>query len=123
MKLLNYILCVFIFVSLFIQCSSHKKIEYNLPETVSAENREIILGRLEKGKVLYKLNCSSCHGIFTKGKDSIPNFTKDQIDNYRSAVLMANDKKNHAVATKMSPQQLDYIILFLSLRKHPQEKK
>jgi cytochrome c553 len=85
---------------------------------MSAENRAIYMDRLEKGKILYQMNCSNCHGIFTKGKDSVPNFTKDQISNYRSAVLMANDKKNHAVAAKMSPQQLDYIILFLSLRKH-----
>lgn len=85
---------------------------------MSAETRAIYMERLDKGKTLYKLNCASCHGIFTKGKDSIPNFTKDQINNYRSAVLMAKDQRNHAVAAKMSPQQLDYIIMFLSLRKH-----
>ena len=85
---------------------------------MSAETRSIYMDRLEKGKILYKINCSSCHGIFTNGKDSIPNFTKDQVSNYRSAVLMAKDKKNHTVAAKMSPQQLDYIILFLTLRKH-----
>ena len=79
---------------------------------MSDETRSVYMERLEKGKVLFKLNCSGCHGIFTKGKDSVPNFTKDQISNYRAAVLMANDKKNHAVAAKMSPQQLDYIIFF-----------
>lgn len=110
---------IFILVCIILlYCKPQKKIEYNLPEPMSAETRSIYMERLEKGKILYKLNCSSCHGIFTKGKDSVPNFTKDQIDNYRSAVLMAKDKKNHAVAARMSPQQLDYIILFLSLRKH-----
>jgi hypothetical protein len=116
---LNYCLLVLILSAFaFVQCVTKKKIEYNLPEPMSEETRAIYMERLDKGKTLYKLNCSSCHGIFTKGKDSIPNFTKDQISNYRSAVLMAKDKKNHAVANKMSPQQLDYIILFLSLRKH-----
>src|ERR1700709_427374 len=100
------------------RCTAHKKIEYNLPEPMSTETRAIYMERLDKGKILYKLNCSSCHGIFTKGKDSIPNFTKDQIDNYRSAFKMARDKKNHAVAVRMSPEQLDYVIMFLSLRKH-----
>ncbi len=112
----SFIFILICFILLY--CTPKKKIEYNLPEPMSAETRSIYMERLEKGKILYKLNCSSCHGIFTKGKDSVPNFTKDQIDNYRSAVLMAKDKKNHAVAAKMSPQQLDYIILFLSLRKH-----
>jgi cytochrome c553 len=118
MKLFFIIFIIPICGILFFQCASQKKIEYNLPEPMSAENRAVYMDRLEKGKILYKLNCSSCHGIFTKGKDSVPNFTKDQINNYRSAVLMANDKKNHSAAAKMNPQQLDYIILFLSLRKH-----
>jgi cytochrome c553 len=118
MKIIYSILIILVFGELFTQCTSHKKIEYNLPEPLSVETRSIYMERLEKGKILYKMNCSSCHGIFTKGKDSIPNFTKDQVDNYRSAVLMAKDKQNHAVAAKMSPQQLEYIILFLSLRKH-----
>jgi|SRR5450432_878753 cytochrome c553 len=117
MKLFYSISVIFVCVLLFMRCSE-KKIEYNLPEPMSAETRSIYMERLDKGKTLYKLNCSSCHGIFTKGKDSIPNFTKDQINNYRAAVMMAKDQKNHAVAVKMSPQQLDYIIMFLSLRKH-----
>lgn len=118
MKSYFRITVILICVIFYIRCTSHNKMEYNLPEPMSAETRAIYMERLEKGKTLYKINCSACHGIFTKGRDSIPNFTKDQIDNYRSAVLMARDKKNHAVATKMSPQQLDYIIMFLSLRKH-----
>ena len=118
MKIFYFISAVILISFVFTKCASKKKIEYNLPEPMSAETRSIYMERLDKGETLYKLNCSSCHGIFTKGKDSIPNFTKDQIDNYRSAVLMAKDKKNHAVAAKMSPQQLDYIIMFLSLRKH-----
>src|SRR5450755_777779 len=117
MKFIYCIFVIFICAVFFIQCAE-KKIEYNLPEPMSAETRSIYMERLDKGKTLYKLNCSSCHGIITKGKDSIPNFTKDQINNYRAAVMMAKDQRNHAVAAKMSPQQLDYIIMFLSLRKH-----
>lgn len=118
MKLLYSIAFLILCIVLFIQCRAKKKIEYNLPEPMSAETRGIYMERIEKGKILFKLNCSGCHGIFTKGKDSIPNFTKDEINNYRAAVMMARDKRNHAVAAKMSPQQLDYIITFLSLRIH-----
>ena len=117
MKLFCSIGFIFISTVLLVRCAE-KKIEYNLPQPMSEQTRAVYLERLDKGKSLYKLNCSACHGIFTKGKDSIPNFTKDQINNYRAAVLMAKDQRNHAVAAKMSPQQLDYIILFLSLRKH-----
>jgi hypothetical protein len=118
MKSVYAISIIIITTVLVSRCTAHKKIEYNLPEPMSAQTRSIYMERLDKGKILYKLNCSSCHGIFTKGKDSIPNFTKDQIDNYRSAFKMARDKKNHAAAIKMSPEQLDYVIMFLSLRKH-----
>ena len=62
---------------------------------MSAETRAIYMERLDKGKILFKEHCSGCHGIFTKGRDSVPNFTKDQISNYRAAVLMAKDQKNH----------------------------
>src|SRR5450631_4757869 len=117
MKLFCSIGFIFIGAVFLIRCAE-KKIEYNLPQPMSDQTRAVYMERLDKGKTLYKLNCSTCHGIFTKGKDSIPNFTKDQINNYRAAVMMAKDQKNHAVAAKMSPQQLDYIIMFLSLRKH-----
>lgn len=67
--------------------------------------------------MLYKLHCSGCHGIFTKGKDGIPNFTKIQIDNYHTTALIGMDPKNHAVAKKMSSEQIDQVVTFLRLRK------
>jgi hypothetical protein len=110
-------LFLFIFSACCMCCSSNQKIEYNIPEPISAENKAIYLERCEKGRILFKENCSGCHGIFTKGKDGIPNFTKDQIDSYRAVATIGKDKTNHAVAAKMSPQQLDYIMTFLTLRK------
>lgn len=110
--ILALIVCAFLF-----NCTSQKKTEYDIPSHVPAENRKLLIERAEKGKVLYKLYCSGCHGIFSKGKDGIPNFTKTQIDNYHTAALIGLDPNNHAVAKKMSSQQIDYIITFLRLRK------
>jgi len=70
----------------------------------------------QKGKVLYKEHCSSCHGIFTRGKDNIPNFTKVQLDNY-SARFLKGDPQAHAVARKMSVDQLNEVVVFLRFRK------
>lgn len=81
------------------------------------ENKKLLIERAEKGKVLFKIHCSGCHGIFTKGKDGVPNFTKIQIDNYHATALIGLDPNNHTVAKKMSSQQIDYIITFLRLRK------
>ena len=98
------------------QCSSQKKVEYNIPPTASKEYKTLLTERLDKGKALYKIYCSDCHGIFSKGKDSIPNFSKDQIDNY-NALFVKQDPKSHAVARKLSQDQIDYILTFLRLRK------
>lgn len=101
----------------FYQCSNQKKVEYDIPSHVTKLNRELLIQKADKGKVLYKLHCSGCHGIFTKGKDSIPNFTKIQIDNYHTAALIGIDARNHAVARKMSAEQVDQVITFLRIRK------
>jgi mono/diheme cytochrome c family protein len=83
---------------------------------VTKENRDKFIEKCEKGKILYKIHCAGCHGIFTKGKDSIPNFTKIQIDSYNAAALIGIDQNNHAVAKKMSSEQIDQVITFLRLR-------
>jgi mono/diheme cytochrome c family protein len=101
----------------FTRCIFEKKTQYDIPSHVPAENRKLLFERAEKGKVLYKLHCGGCHGIFTKGKDGVPNFTKIQIDNYHATALIGLDPNNHAVAKKMSSQQIDYVITFLRLRK------
>ena len=104
--------------TLFHRCGTQSKVtEYEIPDHVTKENRELFIEKCEKGKVLYKLHCGGCHGIFTKGKDGIPNFTKKQIDSYHAAALIGIDPRNHAVAKKMSSDQIDQIITFLRLRK------
>ena len=66
---------------------------------------------------MYKAECAECHGIFGKGKDSIPNFTREQYDDYQAAYL-AGDSTNHAVMAKMTPEEMNAVYLFLTdLRK------
>ena len=112
-----YTISFFAFCVVLSKCGSQKKVEYDIPSHVPAENKALLIARAEKGKELYKIHCSGCHGIFTKGKDSIPNFTKLQIDNYQTTALIGLDPKNHAVAKKMSSEQVDYVVTFLRLRK------
>jgi len=114
----NMKILIFLITSaVLFQCSSQNKTTYDIPGHVTPDNKVLLIERAEKGKVLYKMYCSGCHGIFTKGKDGIPNFTKIQVDNYHSAALLGIDPVNHAVAKKMTPEQIDYVITFLRLRK------
>ena len=115
-KLLLYIIVVCFTSILLTQCNSPKKMEYNIPATASGEYKIALQERLDKGKNLYKIYCSGCHGIFSKGKDSIPNFSEQQIDNY-NALFVKQDAKSHAVARKLSQEQIDYILTFLRLRR------
>ncbi len=104
-----------IFMVLFLQCITRDKTKYNFPKTLSEEQRKDFEDKCKKGRGLYKIHCSECHGIFTSGKDKIPNFTDTQIDNY-GARFMRRDPTNHAVAQKMSPEQLADVLNFLRYR-------
>ena len=113
----TFTISAIIFCVVLSRCASQKKTEYDIPSHVPPENKALLIARAEKGKALYKIYCSGCHGIFTKGKDGIPNFTKVQIDNYHATALIGLDQTNHAVAKKMSSDQIDYVVTFLRLRK------
>jgi mono/diheme cytochrome c family protein len=99
-------------------CAAHRTVTYVLTPDVTGENRARLIDRFDKGKVLYKVHCSGCHGIFGNARDTMPDFTEVQFDNYKTQYLNA-DPTNHAVKDKLSQQQLDYIFTFLRLLKRP----
>jgi len=102
---------------LAIKCTS-KKVLYTVPETITGDSRLAMEERLQEGQALFKIYCSRCHGIFSKGKDSIPNFSKTEIESYKASVIL-DDQKNHAVTQKVRPQDLEKIFEFLLYRKKP----
>ena len=111
-----FVITVFSICFFLMECGSSKKVEYDIPSHYTPQARENAIAWFEKGKILYKEDCAGCHGIYKKGKDSVPNFTKTQIDNY-NAMYIKGDPKNHSVAANLSPEQLYYILTFLRLRK------
>jgi len=113
---ISYLFVILLLLLTAIQCVSQKKITYVIPENYTPAQKEDFLKSMEKGQALYKANCGSCHGIFTKGEDYAPNFTHEQVDNY-SAAYLRGDPKNHAVALKMSNDQFFSVMAFLSSRK------
>lgn len=107
---------------LLVQCKAAQKVTYNFPADYPEAVRKEAVELFYKGEVLYKANCASCHGIFTKGKKDIPNFTQTQLDNY-SARFLKGDPLNHAVARKMSEEQLNQVVVFLAYKKQMPNKK
>ncbi|CAN5858589.1 hypothetical protein BH11BAC4_BH11BAC4_20690 [soil metagenome] len=113
---LKYIILSFVLVITIVQCNTSKKIVYKIPSYYTGERKTELMTNLEKGKQLFKKYCSNCHGIFTKGKDSVPNFTNTEIKNYLTA-YQTNDAKNHAAMKKLLPEEMSMILTFLQLRK------
>lgn len=103
-------------VALLMQCASRTKIEYELPPGIPAQNQQHVMNLLNKGAALYKSNCSKCHGIFSKGKDTIPNFTTQQVESYKARFEMSHPE-NHAFAQNMHREDLDAVFYFLNNRK------
>ncbi len=97
-------------------CQPKLQIEYNIPENIPEANRIELMRILNEGKTNYKIHCSSCHGIFSSGKEHIPNFTKVQLDNYTTKNI-TDDTENHGNARKMSQQELKSVLIFLNLIK------
>lgn len=116
MKPAYILLILFSFLCFLPYCKTTKETAYIIPEQYTGETRQNLINMLEHGQKLYKIHCARCHGIFTNGKDSIPNFSKTQIENYEAAFIR-NDSTNHAVAQKIRPYDLDMILQFLAFRK------
>jgi len=111
----SFAICVLSVMILF-ACTT-RKVEYAFPDDAKAlPGYPELMEHLEAGKKLYKAHCTGCHGVFTKGKKGIPNFSRVQLDNYNSNFIK-KDPKNHAVAQKLSKDQLNDIIIFLTFVK------
>lgn len=89
-----------------------------VPPSFSHVDSSRLIKNWTLGIRLYKNNCASCHGIFGASKDTIPNFSKVQFDDYKSSYL-AGDSSNHAVMAKMTEEELNDVFLFLTdLKRH-----
>ena len=91
-----------------------------VPASFSHTDSVKLINNWKIGMRFYRANCSGCHGIFGKGKDSIPNFSQIQYDDYKTSFLMG-DAKNHAVMAKMTETELNAVYLFLTGLKPKEE--
>lgn len=112
---LKIITCLLLLTVIGARCVMHKK-AYVIPADYMGATRDNLDKMLAEGQKLYKIYCSGCHGIFSKGKDSVPDFSKTQIEGYKASALL-DDPKNHSVAMQLRAEDLDLILQFLSFRK------
>ncbi len=64
-------------------CVSQPKLQYYpFPDDIAAEAKTQNLAQIEKGRILYGINCAKCHNKKINGKIIIPDFTVQQLDAY-----------------------------------------
>ena len=106
----------------FAHCVVHKKAKYIYPEGISEKEKDNLFAVLEKGRKLYEAYCSNCHDNPKSGKAGMPDFSKQQMDNYTAAALR-RDPKNHSAAANMDSEQLNEVFMYLRFRKKEAKDK
>ena len=108
------IYAVIIGTHLMMQCTSTREL-YNVPDEFSDEDKIELVLIANKGKKLYGVHCSKCHGKIYKSMDQGPVFTQEQIKAYEVSMRIRNE--THEFTQKMNMQDLDAILIYLKYRK------
>jgi hypothetical protein len=99
-----------------IQCKVPQEIPYELPDAMVASVKLEYAKQCDKGKILYDINCASCHTTIVKRKKLIPDFTPEQLVGYELRVT--NPKHENSISeTTVSTEELGYIMTFLNYKK------
>lgn len=120
MSKITGILIFFILIISFIACVTQPKLQYyNFPEDITEEAKAANLKMLEKGRVLYNINCAKCHNKKINGKIVIPDFTNTQLESY--TIRIQNEVHvNSLPENKLTSQELEAIQFFFSYKKPSQ---
>lgn len=100
-----------------IGCVTQQKIQYyDFPSDIAPEAKAENLKTIEKGRILYNVNCSGCHNKKEKGKIIIPDFTHAQLDAY--TIRIKNEKHVNALPeNRITPEELEAIQFFFAYKK------
>ena len=79
------ILCTVFGMLLLSECQSSKRLDLDFSDemTYPGDIPKLTI-QAKEGYVLYKKHCGMCHGITRKGKDAIPDFSKEDLDTYEA---------------------------------------
>ena len=120
MKKTTGILLFFIVIAGLFACVTQTKIQYyDFPADIAEEAKTEYKEKIEKGRILYNINCAKCHTKKVKGKLVIPDFTTDQLDSY--IIRIKNETHVKAIPeTIVTPQEMDLIQFFFTYKKPAQ---
>ncbi len=117
MKSLIILTLFFIAAVWLAACVSQPKIQfYDFPADIAEEAKIANLKLIEKGRVLYNINCAKCHNTKEKGKIIIPDFTNEQLESY--TIRIKNEiHVNTLPENKITAEELEAIQIFFNYKK------
>jgi hypothetical protein len=120
MKNIMAISVSFICVLVLIACASQPKLQYyDFPSDIAPEAKTENLKMIEKGRILYNINCAKCHNKKLKGKIIIPDFTHEQLDSY--SIRLKNEMHVSAIPeSRITSEELEAIQFFFAYKKPSQ---
>lgn len=106
------------------ECTSQKKVPLEFPAAMSAPVKQEYVRLSEKGRILYDINCASCHNTKIHGKTIIPDFSPEQLKGYELRISNARHESALPEAN-VTAEELGLIMTFLNYKKknQPVEKK
>jgi mono/diheme cytochrome c family protein len=117
MKNTTAILLFFILIVGLMACVTQAKIQYNnFPSDIAEEAKIANTKMIERGRVLYNINCAQCHNKKIKNKIYVPDFTSDQLDTY---ILRINNEAHLKTLpeTRVTSEEIQDIQFFFSYKK------
>lgn len=112
----NCIALFFVSVIIISACTSQKKVTYVFPDAMSQPVKDEYQRLSEKGRVLYEINCASCHTKKVKGKMVIPDFTEEQMGAYSIRIANA-DHEEQVSEERVNAEELNLITYFFRYKK------
>lgn len=89
---------------------------YDFPSDIAEEAKTANRKMLEKGRILYNINCAKCHNKKINGRIIIPDFTQDQLDSY--IIRIKNEVHINTIPeTRVTAQEMEAIQFFFTYKK------
>lgn len=107
---------IFIAIS-FTGCVVHQAIQYYpFPEDIAEQAKVENTQKIEKGRILYNINCAGCHNKKEGRKIILPDFTEVQLETY--TIRLANETHSTAIPeNKVTAEELEEIRFFFLYKK------
>ncbi len=117
MKYITGILVFLLVIGCLPACVTQPKTQfYDFPSDIAEEAKTANRKMLEKGRVLYNINCAKCHNKKINGRIIIPDFTQDQLDSY--IIRIKNEVHINSIPeTRVTTQEMEAIQYFFTYKK------